>query len=68
MTIFKTYWKIVKKNIGIIMMMLGVLLTINQSGQENEFLKQVELVIKSYWPLILSFIGIYMISTPRKRR
>ena len=56
------------KNIGIIMMMLGVLLTINQSGQENEFLKQVELVIKSYWPLILSFIGIYMISTPRKRR
>ena len=55
-----------RKNIGI--MMLGVLLTINQSGQENEFLKQVELVIKSYWPLILSFIGIYMISTPRKRR
>ena len=57
-----------RKNIGIIMMMLGVLLTINQSGQENEFLRQVELVIKSYWPLILSFIGIYMISTPRKRR
>ena len=57
-----------RKNIGIIMMMLGVLLTINQSGQQNEFLKQVELVIKSYWPLILSFIGIYMISTPRKRR
>ena len=57
-----------RKNIGIIMMMLGVLLTINQSGQENEFLKQVELVIKSYWPLILSFIGIYMISTPRKKR
>ena len=57
-----------RKNIGIIMMMLGVLLTINQSGQANEFLKQVELVIKSYWPLILSFIGIYMISTPRKRR
>ena len=57
-----------RKNIGIIMMMLGVLLTINQSGQENEFLKQVELVIKSYCPLILSFIGIYMISTPRKRR
>ena len=57
-----------RKNIGIIMMMLGVLLTINQSRQENEFLKQVELVIKSYWPLILSFIGIYMISTPRKRR
>lgn len=57
-----------RKNIGIMMMMLGVLLTINQSGNQNEFLKQVENTLKIYWPLILSFIGIYMISTPRRRR
>ncbi|MEG0365603.1 MAG: hypothetical protein RR585_02115 [Coprobacillus sp.] len=57
-----------RKNIGIIMMMLGVLLTINQSGDQNQFLKQVENTLKIYWPLILSFIGIYMISTPRRRR
>lgn len=57
-----------RRNIGIIMMMLGVLLTINQSGQQNEFLKEIELLVKTYWPLLLSFIGIYMISTPRKRR
>lgn len=56
-----------RKNIGIIMMMLGVLLTINQ-GQQNEFLKQLESSIRAYWPLLISFIGIYMISTPRKRR
>lgn len=57
-----------RKNIGIIMMMLGVLLTINQSGNQNDFFKQVENTLKIYWPLILSFIGIYMISTPRRRR
>lgn len=57
-----------RRNIGIIMMMLGVLLTINQSGQQNEFLKEIEQLVKTYWPLLLSFIGIYMISTPRKRR
>ncbi|MEG0276321.1 MAG: hypothetical protein RR630_04755 [Coprobacillus sp.] len=57
-----------RKNIGIIMMMLGVLLTINQSGSQNEFIKQVESTLKIYWPLILSFIGIYMISTPKRRR
>jgi len=55
-----------RKNIGIIMM-LGVLLTINQ-GQQNEFMKQLESSIRAYWPLLISFIGIYMISTPRKRK
>lgn len=49
------------------MMMLGVLLTINQ-GQQNEFMKQLESSIRAYWPLLISFIGIYMISTPRKRK
>jgi drug/metabolite transporter (DMT)-like permease len=57
-----------RKNIGIIMMMLGVLLTINQGQSQNEFLKQIEMTLKTYWPLIISFIGIYMISTPKRRR
>lgn len=57
-----------RRNMGIILMMLGVLLTINQSGNENEFLKQIEELLRIYWPLMISFIGIYMISTPKKRR
>lgn len=57
-----------RKNIGIIMMMLGVLLTISPNRQQNLLLKQLEEIVKIYWPLLLSFIGIYMISTPRKRR
>ena len=56
-----------RKNIGIIMMMLGVILTINHE-QQNEFMKQLESSIRAYWPLLISFIGIYMISTPRKRK
>ncbi|UTY37829.1 hypothetical protein NMU03_08815 [Allocoprobacillus halotolerans] len=56
-----------RKNIGIIMMMLGVILTINHD-QQNELVKQLETSIKAYWPLFISFIGIYMISTPRKRK
>ncbi|TCV95322.1 hypothetical protein EDD60_11841 [Longibaculum muris] len=50
------------------MMMLGVLLTINQGEQQKDLIKQIEVMVKTYWPLILSFIGIYMISTPVKRR
>ena len=49
-------------------MMLGVLLTINQNGQQNEFLKQIETSIRAYWALIISFVGIYLISMPRKRK
>lgn len=56
-----------RKNVGIIMMMLGVILTINQ-GAENELIKQLEISMKAYWPLLISFMGIYMISVPRKRK
>lgn len=58
----------IRKNIGIILMMLGVLLTINQSGKENAFLKQLINLLKMYWPMILSFMGIYFISVPSKRK
>ncbi len=57
-----------RKNVGIILMMLGVLLTINQSGQENEFILQMVSMMKMYWPLILSFMGIYFISVPKKKK
>lgn len=52
---------------GIMMMMLGVLLTINQAGVNNEFLIKIRKTLEVYWPLILSFIGIYMISFPKKK-
>lgn len=50
------------------MMMLGVLLTINQVDASNEFLINIRKTLEVYWPLILSFIGIYMISFPRKNK
>ena len=56
-----------RKKIGIIMMMLVVILTINHE-QQNEFIQQLETSIKAYWPMVISFKGIYMIYTPRKRK
>lgn len=49
-------------------MMLGVLLTIQQSSHQSDLIQQIENVLKTYWPLLLSFLGIYMVSSPRKRR
>ena len=57
-----------RKNIGIILMMLGVLLTINQSEIRMAFIVQLQAMLYTYWPLLLSFFGIYLVSTPKKRR
>ena len=58
----------IRRNIGIIFMMLGVLLTINQSDTNNEFLLNIKRTLQIYWPLIISFIGIYLVSLPRKNK
>ena len=58
----------IRRNIGIIYMMLGVLLTINQSDTNNEFLLNIKRTLQIYWPLIISFIGIYLVSFPRKNK
>ncbi|MDE6953473.1 MAG: hypothetical protein K2P09_06625 [Erysipelotrichales bacterium] len=57
-----------RKNMGIILMMLGVLLTVNQRHQDNEFFVKMRDIAQIYWPILLSFIGVYMVSTPKKRR
>lgn len=57
-----------RKNIGIILMFLGVLLTVSLSSEDLSFIEELGHMVSMYWPLLLSFIGIYMVSTPRKRR
>lgn len=57
-----------RKNIGIILMFFGVLLTVSISNEDLSFIEELAYMFKAYWPLILSFIGIYLVSTPRKKR
>ncbi|MEE0967678.1 MAG: hypothetical protein U0L85_11625 [Bacilli bacterium] len=57
-----------RKNIGIILMFLGVLLTVSFSSNDLSFIEELKNMIVVYWPLLLSFFGIYLVSTPRRRR
>ena len=57
-----------RRNFGMCLMILGVILTINQSNPDNEFIENVRKVVETYWPLIISFVGIYFVSSPKKRR
>ena len=49
-------------------MLLGVILTINQSDPDNEIIENIKNAVETYWPLVISFIGIYFVSSPKKRR
>lgn len=49
-------------------MMFGVLLTINQGEYHNDFIMNLRKTLEIYWPLILSFMGIYLVSFPRKNK
>ncbi len=49
-------------------MLLGVLLTINQNEYDIQLIKEIQKYAAAYWPLIFSFIGVYLVSTPKKRK
>lgn len=49
-------------------MILGVTLTIYKNNMPVEVFSVIENMLITYWPLVISFIGIYMISLPKKRR
>ncbi len=57
-----------RRNLGIALMLAGVILTINQFNQGSELFDQITKALELYWPLLLSFVGIYIVSTPRRRR
>lgn len=57
-----------RKNIGIIFMFLGVLLTVSLNSQELSFIEEFVYVFQTYWPLFFSFLGIYFVSNPKKKR
>ena len=57
-----------RRNFGVCLMFLGIILTINQSDPDNEIIENIKKVLETYWPLIISFIGIYFVSVPKKRR
>lgn len=57
-----------RRNIGMCLMLFGVILTTNQSSQNNEIIESIKRIVETYWPLAISFIGIYLVSVPKKRR
>jgi hypothetical protein len=58
----------IRKHIGTICMLFGVMLTIYKKDLPSDSFYILEDWLLTYWPLFISFIGIYIISLPKKRR
>lgn len=57
-----------RRNLGMCLMLLGVILTINQTSQDNQLIESLKRIVETYWPLLISFIGVYFVSFPAKKR
>ena len=57
-----------KKNRGIILIVLGIILTLDKT---NEFMGIVHIIvyyIREYWTIFITFLGIYLLSVPKKSK
>lgn len=70
--IFVTMIRVIKmdlrKNAGIILVFLGMILTMDRTKDFQGIVATIARYIKGYWPLILCFIGMYIITTPKKKK
>ena len=57
-----------RKNAGIVVVFLGMILTMDRTKDFQGIVSTIAYYIKGYWPLILCFIGMYIITTPKKKK
>lgn len=57
-----------KRNGGIILIMIGIILTMDRTSEFKGIVSMMAYYFKEYWPLILTFLGIYLLSSPRKAK
>lgn len=57
-----------KKNLGIILLMLGVLLTLDSTSEFKGIISTLLTNIQNYWPIILCLGGLYLICSPSGKK
>lgn len=57
-----------RKNIGIILLMLGVLLTLDHTSEFQGIIATLIANIRQYWPLLICLFGLYLLSTPSTKK
>ncbi len=57
-----------KKNSGIILIVLGIILTLDKTNEFKGIVHVIVYYIQEYWTIFITFIGVYLLSTPKKNK
>ena len=57
-----------RKNIGLILLLLGILLTLDHTSEFSGIINELVNNIKQYWPLLLCLFGLYFLCTPSTKK
>ena len=58
----------IKKNCGIVLIILGIILTLDRTNEFKGIVSVIVYYIQEYWPLLITFCGVSLLATPQKTK
>ena len=58
----------IKKNCGIVLIVLGIILTLDRTNEFKGIVSIIVYYIQEYWPLFITFCGVSLLATPQKTK
>ena len=58
----------IKKNCGIVLIILGIILTLDRPNEFKGIVSIIVYYIQEYWPLLITFCGVSLLATPQKTK
>ena len=58
----------IKKNCGIVLIVLGIILTLDRTNEFTGIVSIIVYYIQEYWPLFNTFCGVSLLATPQKTK
>ena len=57
-----------KKNTGIVLIILGIILTLDRTNEFKGIVSTIVYYLQEYWPLLITICGVYLLTTPQKTK
>ena len=58
----------IKKNCGIVLIILGIILTLDRTNEFKGIVSIIVYYIQEYWPLLITFCGVSLLATQQKTK
>ena len=58
----------IKKNCGIVLIVLGIILTLDRTNEFKCIFSIIVYYNQEYWPLFITFSGVSLLATPQKTK